>query len=507
MGVLAGFREKVGDSRGMMSESQVNQLFSQAFGPQMGSTSYIVDERKVNRGWTFAANRQIGGRGARTGAQLFMTSNLEPRRALRYLRERRVDQAVRAGHMKPVHSHPFLDLITKPNSDESGLVLHWRQILQLQQAGRCYVAAFPEVVEIRPLGEQGPSFTAVRIADLRLLEFDRVKVEPDTELGKAAGKYIYTSRHGAKMTFKQAPSNRQEREEWKSNPDKFAFRIVLPDATSYEGASPTKAMERAHQISEGLDRMHWNQLDKGLHAGLVFMLKQASEDLKRFKETVMMLKAGVGHAGEPMFVPEKLAELHKNPMTNNEMGYGDLDEKTRKLQLAGAGANEAAVGMGDNLNRATIWGMEHILATGTIDPLNELIADAYNNWILPLYPGQSDNSKLVCWYDSAKMNDPRDEAALKAILVKSNIYTPNDAREEYGKEPHPDGDVLVGVSGRQSSDPGPGATDPPSAGEEQDEVEDAGNPSATASFKALLKQLDGHDPDECPNCGESVPKG
>src|SRR5947207_1864586 len=86
------------------------------------------DQMRSNVGWAFAANRQIWGRAIRAEPQLS-----------------EVTRTAAGDHdRRPVHDHPVLDLLQQPNPDESGATFHARQVLQLQTAGRCYVAGEPE---------------------------------------------------------------------------------------------------------------------------------------------------------------------------------------------------------------------------------------------------------------------------------------------------------------------------------------------------------------------------
>ncbi len=74
-------------------------------------------------------------------------------------------------------------------------------------------------------------------------------------------------------------------------------------------------------------------------------------------------------------LPKKLAEVPPNPLSNKEMEFRELAASMREQLLAVLGGSDGILGLSRAYNRANIEGIERILAIGTIDPLNALIAD------------------------------------------------------------------------------------------------------------------------------------
>lgn len=411
-----------------------------------------VDEAAVNRGWWFAANRQVWGHGARVPLNLYVVR--AARRGGRSLAAAyRLTEPFRSriSFMRdgqewvPVSRHPFLRLLAEPNADESGMEFHARQLLSMQDAGRCFVAVYPEAesvfthpdlpgVKLRP---------PPRIKEMRILEYNRVRVERGSD--RAFGRCFYSSPYGGLEEFRSAPANSRERDEWRKNPYPFAYRVVHPSSVTYEGASPAKAATTAIATADALGTLHWNQVKNGIHAGLIFLLKAAAGpnlDTERFRKAVLLVRAGIGKAGQPMVLDHNV-EVQKNPLSNNEMGFKDLAEASRQMQLATQGVSDGIVGLGANINRSTLWAMMQQFATGTIDPLNSQISSAYNRWILPLYPAQSDGTWFECAYDSARMVDEKDQADLLLKLTGGKpIIMQNEAREILGYAPVANGNEL-----------------------------------------------------------------
>lgn len=437
-----------------------------------GGRSTARDQLKSNIGWLYAANRQIGGRAARVPARLHMVSEKKRSSRFQHYDPNFLLANQRAHHQSTdvVWDHPFLDLLCNPNPDESGLVFHWRQILQLQTVGRYYVLVIPEVFDIESPENPNKKWVISRIKQMRLLDPDRVAAVPKD--GRAAGEFEYSPPRGVTMQFRAPPHTRGERRQWRREPYPFVFRNVFPSAKGYDGKGPVEAGELAVDNMESLNKLHQNQLKNGIHSGLVFNLLQNTDDPERFRQLVVLLKTGLGKAGEPLIVQKGRFEVEKSPVTNQDMQFPELADRSRQEALSVSGASDTLVGLIKDINRANIWGMEHILAVGTIDPLNDLISDAYNSWMLPLYPGQSDRQFLEMDYLSSRLVDEKDQAMILKVLVDAGLLTPNEGRAELGREPLPGGDELKkGQGSMVEADPGDSVPTQVEAEEEEAEAE------------------------------------
>ena len=382
-------------------------------------------QMRANVSWVFAANRQIAGRGARVPLNLFLNSR----------------QGTKAPDKLQVFDHPWLDLVNQPNRNESGMVFRWRQFLQLNTVGRYYCRVTPEILDLSKI--VGKGLVVSRIKWMHLLNPDRVAALYNPGDTNEILGYEFKPNVGVPIPYPIAPTDHATREEWKRNPYPFVFPVVMPAPDSIDGQSPVGAADSAITISHELNTLHENQISNGLHAGLIFFLLTEMEDTERFKNAVLMVKTGAGKAGEPMVLPKKLVEVEKNPLTNKEMDFGDLAESSRKEQLAVLGASDGLIGLVADVNRANLEGLERIVAIGTIDPMNALITDGYNQFLLPLYRGQSDSSWYTCETISSATESESDVAKTLEILTgKKPVLTQNEAREKIGYAPRPEGDKL-----------------------------------------------------------------
>ena len=442
-------------------------LLDQAFGrTRMGA----VDPDRADRGWVYGANRQMGGRIASLSPELYIA---KPDPAGR-VRGRRESESWKRSHWDydPVHEHPFLSLLEAPNPEMSGAAFRWLQALMLQRHGVAYVLFFPRTLVFHKDKLEATYWSLER---MYLLEPRLIKTRPG--YGRERGVFTYGTR--ASMDFRGAPWSRSEREEWRQEPYPFVMAVDLP------GGSPTAAASAPIQNLWQLEKMHYNQLANGVHAQLVFYLLQKGDDPEAWSRAVKILKAGVGKAGEPTVLPKDRVEVAKSPVSNQEMQFAELSVRERQQVLATMGASDSVVGLGGNLNRATLWGMEHMLAVGAIDPLNLLVAEALNGWVLPLYPGQSERTRLWLRFRSAKMVDDQDQARMLRTLVDGGIYSPNEARAELGKGGHPDGDRLS--SKGSSSTASPEGT--PTPDEAQQASANADRTSRSRSLDDIRRQV------------------
>jgi phage portal protein BeeE len=415
-----------------IAPSKLAELMKHAFAVALGDL-HRPDAQQLaqNKSWLYAANRQIAGRAVRIDAELY-----------------RVQQTETAPPTETqVYAHPFLNLLRQPNRDNSGKVFHWRTVLHLNTGGRAYVLCQPEVLKMK---FANVDTTLTRIKSMRLLDPDRVYPisipddgDGDCDEFREAALFRYMPITGRQRTYIAAPADWAEREAWKRNPTPFVVRIMLPAADSWHGQGPTDAGAWALKTMYALGNMWSRQLENGLHAGLVLMMKTAGlDDAERFEKAIAMVKTGIGKAGEPWVLPAKLVDIHDTPTSMADQQFPLLGVSTRQEALAVAGSSEGMVGLADSYTRATIDGTERIMALGTVDPINVLIADAYNTFVLPLMPGQSDMTKMVLRYRTVAAMDELVQATRLTTLVTGTIMTPNEARKELGLPYHKDGGDL-----------------------------------------------------------------
>ena len=425
--------------------AQVQAALNNLFATSIGDIHPVTPgQLQANQSWAFATNRQLAGRAVRVLPTLEM------------VQRRAGGQPARS----PIYDHPFLKLLRHPNLDETGTQFHWKQITQLNTAGRVYVLVEPEVIDLSGASPAlvsllGNMTLLTRIARLTLLEPDRVRVI--SAPGRKAAAYEYHPLLGqsgslgdnGRIVYQAAPATYAEREAWKTKPTPFVFRIFLPAPDSWNGEGPIEAGQWAMNTLFGLTQLWQNQLKNGLHAGLIFKLKNKNimAEVERFEKAVAIVKAGIGRAGEPLILPDDGVEVDKSPLSMADMQFENLSNLARKEVHGVLGGADGLVGIAEAYNRANIDGIERIAAIGTVDPLNSLIADAYNAHVLPLYAGQSDTTWYEISYKSCAVVDDVTTAERLGLLVRFGVLTPNEAREEIGKPHHKDGDSLGGASG------------------------------------------------------------
>lgn len=408
----------------------LNQLFAMSIGDRHPAT---LSQQEANKSWVFAANRRIAGRAV--AADPIMELNQR--------------QNGKMNTVQAVYDHPFMDLLGQPNLDQSRTVLHWQQIVQLNTAGRCYVLVEPTSVRISGNtvspwgGSTGGEDRRVLTSLSRMVLLEPDRVRPYSAVGRRAAAFEYFDLYGGHGIYPAAPVTYAQREEWKQNPAPFVVRIFIPSPDSWNGQSVTEAASWAINTTFGLSQMWGNQLKNGLHAGLIFYLKKAGmSEVDRFEKAVTLIKAGIGKAGEPLVLPENTVSVEKSPMSMADMQFEALGAYSRQETLSVLGASDDTVGLSSHGSRASADTAERVLALSTIDPMNSLIADAYNSCILPLYPGQSRSSWYTIRYTSAAAADEVVQTQVLTVRAGGSIITPNEARAEIGKPPLPDGDKL-----------------------------------------------------------------
>jgi hypothetical protein len=406
-------------------QSSIQREIATGFGIKHPVTAQQLD---ANRGYVFAVNQRAGGMAARVRPILELLQ--------------RVGQA-RPTSKAVIHDHAFLELLKQPNLDENGAEFMWKAVGLLGTAGRLYFLVEPDRFEYELPGvnlrirNQAPG-------SIRMLEPEMVM--PIADQHRWGAYYQYTPQRGNRIVYPGPPATYPEREEWKRNPYPFVFRVVIPAVDSYDGQSPVQAADNAINILYGLNKLHQNQLYNGIHSGMIFYLLQNVTSVERFTEGVLMVRQGLGKAGEPLILPKGTVEVEKSPLSNSEMMFSDLKNSSLDELLAVLGASKGVLGMTENVNRSVIEGLERMFAQGNLDPKLALIAAGMNQWLLPLYHGQSHSAWYELRFPSAAAADELTTIDRLAKGVLNSIYTPNEARAEIGLKPHPNGDkLLVGV--------------------------------------------------------------
>lgn len=141
-------------------------------------------------------------------------------------------------------------------------------------------------------------------------------------------------------------------------------------------------------------------------------------------------------------------QFHKYPVGNSEVKFTPFQLSSKELEIiqqqqwftklvwASFGVTPSELGFTENSNRATELGQNKVFQRKAIKPILSLLEYHINSQIMPEF-GFDDVEFKFQAFDVAEETE---KAKLYDTLIKSGIFSINEAREELGLEKIPDGD-------------------------------------------------------------------
>jgi HK97 family phage portal protein len=224
-------------------------------------------------------------------------------------------------------------------------------------------------------------------------------------------------------------------------PKKFKLEEIVhffyPNPYSIsEGFSPISAASQRISGEVGISTVQNSTLtNKGIPAGLVKIIKRMTdEQFKDFKKEWSELYAGATNDGKIGFTQGDW-EFIKLAQTLEEMGYiegakmlrefiaNDLEVPISKLTMEASNRAVAEAGNTEFLRDAIL-------------PKLTMIAEELTDSMIPLFPAL-EGTDAFYMFDNPVPEDLRMKIMARRVNRTTGVTTPNDERQEDGREPHP----------------------------------------------------------------------
>ena len=356
----------------------------------------------------------------------------------------------------PILSHPYLDLMWKPNQFMSRMELWLTTLNHLDLTGNAYwLVLFDRLKIPREIWPLYPQY---------------MKVVPDA-VHFLKG-YLYSVSQPPIKFVLDDPSYKVIHFKY-PNPINPYYGMGPLEAIAYaydldlymqvyqrnffsEGARPDFVLETDQRVTKDDADLVWNMWDER-HKGM----------LKSWRPGIL----GQGLKAKPLSV------------SNRDLAFASLADFSRDQMLAAFGVPAAKLGLVVDVNRANADAADVTFNREAVLPRIVLIEERIENDLLPYYPGQSPSAWLETDFENPVPTDRELELKERETYLRTGVIVVNEVREEIGKEPVEWGDKPLMPSGTvplgEGSEPEPEPKPEPEPEPEPAPAQDALTPGPT----------------------------
>jgi len=304
-----------------------------------------------------------------------------------------------------LETHPLLDLLDKPNPTQSGDEFTRALIAYRQIGGNAY---------IRGAGINYLSKKSKPPTELTLLNPGQVKVEPSKD-----------SYFPKWFEFKPDAST-----VYTYPVEKISGRSEILQLKTFNPLNPWYGLPPMLAAAYGIDinnaSQKWNkkQLDNDCRPSGALTVKAADgkpamitdDQYQRLQEMIDNTFSGSNNAGKPLLLEGGL-EWQQMSMTAKDMDFMEaMNTSARNIGLV-FGVPPQILGIPGSQTFANYEQANLSFWTDTVLPLNELLLDAYNRWLIPFY-----GDDLVLKYDHDSIDALEPIRKQKADRIKEANY-------------------------------------------------------------------------------------
>jgi phage portal protein BeeE len=331
-----------------------------------------------------------------------------------------------------IESHPFLDIMHRPNAIMSRMALWYETILRMELSGLCgwYLPK-------NGLGLPG------EIWPLPLTKYAELKAVPLPTMG--IKEWLYKD-GSVQKTFL---------------PEEI-LSIKYPNpASPYLGFSPLMAQQYPYDIEMFLMQQQRALFQKRGIPGLHFHTDQpfTADRVKEIVEQIRDQWGAAAESGRPLITHSGL-KADKAGWSNKDAMVDEIGKYTREKIITSFDLSEAKLGLEVPSNRANMEVLDETFVKECIAPKCTLIEEQINTFLLPRY-----DRGLFVEFDLPDSGDRAQELAEREINLRNFVTSINEERAKIAKDPVPWGDKpWMPFSMTQEGAPPPPTPPPPAKG-------------------------------------------
>ena len=308
--------------------------------------------------------------------------------------------------VEEVTENPALDVFKRANGSMSRHQLFDMTMMDLTLNGNCYW---------HPVMNEAGAFPAM------IQTFSPTTMRPYTNKDGMLAGYKLKKKYGRTKNYKL---------------DEILHFWYVNPHSNIEGFSPVAAASQ--RISAEVNTATFQNstlVNMGVPAAIVKILRQISpEKFKEFKKDFSAIYGGAASAGKVGFTQGEW-EIKKLGQTLQEMGYIEGAKMLREFI-----ANDFQVPISkltmEASNRAVAEAGNTEFLRDTILPNLIMIAEELTEALIPMFPRLKDTGAFFM-FDNPVPEDMKTKMLMRSINRRTGTTTPNEEREEDGREQHP----------------------------------------------------------------------
>lgn len=323
-----------------------------------------------------------------------------------------VEKMAASGTMMPVLKHPFLDLIKKPNPDQSQF-----QFLEMHFT---FVKLMGESFWYLLKGENSKKPKEIYLLRPDLMD---VVIDKDDPRGLVKG-YVMKRPDGKDVPF--------EKDEI------LHFKMPNP-IDPYRGLGTVQAAKVYVETEDFASHFTRNSIyNSGRPSGVLNVKGTIDKDeFEQIKKQFKDQYSGTKNAGKTMLLRGADGlDYQKLGMELGEVGLKELKDMTRDDIMVMFRVSKTILGITDDVNRANAHEARAVFTENVIKPELDRFIDHINAFLMPVW-----SDGFVLNYEDPTLVSDKDK--LEEWTAGHNKWlTTNDIREERGLDPLPGGDVI-----------------------------------------------------------------
>lgn len=228
------------------------------------------------------------------------------------------------------------------------------------------------------------------------------------------------------------------------------IRFIMPNPLDYlDGLGPLQGALNAADVNQKMADYENALFDNHAVPDYAVRLKRplAPENEARMMKSWRNLYGGPKRRGRLAVLPMNIEEIQRLSESNKEMQFKDGLAWFREETCAAFSIPLSMI-VSSTANRAQAFEAFNAYARGALRPRLAILEEQFTERF-----AQPFDDTLFFGFDDPAPPDVQQMVTKHQLYVTSGIWTPNEAREESGKPPHPDGDEL------RSKDPAGGAVE------------------------------------------------
>ena len=302
-----------------------------------------------------------------------------------------------------IDTHPFHDLLLKPNPIDTRFTLWYTTMMKLELSGS--------------IGWYLPKNSLGQPAEILVLPLTQTaQLRPIPDPVKIVSGFIYQDGN-LKQIFEM---------------DEIAWIRYPSPRSPYEGMSALKAQTYPYDIDDFIAKYQYYMFKNNATPGFALSTDQKlrKAQVDDLISQITSQWGGVTKAGKPMVLHSGLKEAGRTGQNSKDLEMGGVSQEAQDKMLAAYGVSAGKVGLVKDVNRANMEALDKTFNSETLKPRLMIVEEIIERDILPMY-----DDRLTLDFVLPGNEDKELMVAERKINLDSGYHSINEERELRGEEP------------------------------------------------------------------------